>query len=123
MSSLSFNEINELAKNINIEEHGHIRESYLLNNWYRYRTNLNELDYTEMQNLKTLFKGLKELSAADRELLAIKYDRKLKRPTDEEIAAELSMSKITYGKKRRQIQRRLKHVIIKQKLEDSKHDK
>lgn len=120
MSSLSISELNELAKKLNIEEHGHIREMYLLNNWYRYKSNLNELDYTEMQNLKTLFKGLKELSAADREVLAIKYDRKLKRPTDEEIAAELGMSKITYGKKRRQIQRKLKHIIIKQKLEDSK---
>lgn len=119
MSDPSLEELDELLEQYRMEEYGHVRESYFLNNWYRYKKYLKELCGTELQSAKTLFRGLKELSSEDREFLALKYD-KPKRPHDKTTASELGMALKTYSKKRRAIQKELKIIMIKQKLEEYK---
>lgn len=101
-----------------------IREVYYLNNWYQYKVNLKELDFTQMNNAKLLFKALKELSKEDRDFLAMKYDRPTiptsrsrTHPSDIMVADELGMEAKEYAKKRRQIQKNLKDIMEQQRLE------
>lgn len=109
------------------EDQPNIRESYYLNNWYRYKKDLNDLDYANIKNAQQLFKALKELSEEDREFLAMKYDRPLTvkngvtvHPSDKNIAKEINIPTKRYATKRRLIQKKLKEIMIKQKMEDSK---
>ncbi|WP_225743663.1 hypothetical protein [Marinilactibacillus sp. Marseille-P9653] len=115
MSEHILEEIEEMIRKNEIEVRGQVRAVYLLNNWYRYKTNIKELDNIEMEYFKTLLRGLKELPPADRELLTIKFDKGLKRPTDKEVATELGLSKKVYATKKRSVQRDLERIIIEQK--------
>lgn len=108
------------------EKHSHIREIYYLNNWFRYKKNLKNLNEKKMQKAKILFKALKELSESDREILAAKYDRPTKwsgptkvHPTDKDVADSLDMPVKEYSEKRRLAQHNLKETLIKQNLEES----
>lgn len=103
-----------------------IREVYYLNNWYRYKVNLKELNFAQMNNARLLFKALKELSKEDRDFLATKYDRPNIRkgesgyhPNDAIVAEELGMSVKEYTKKRRRIQKELREIMEQQRLEES----
>ena len=115
MSEQILEEIEEMIRKNEIEVREQVRAVYLLNNWYRYKTNIKELDNIEMEYFKTLLRGLKELPPADRELLTIKFDKGLKRPTDKEVATELGLSKKVYATKKRSVQRDLERIIIEQK--------
>ena len=98
-----------------------IREVYYLNNWYRYKVNLKELNFAQMNNARLLFKALKELSKEDRDFLAMKYDRPTiptsrsrAHPSDKIVAAELNMEASEYTKQRRTVQKKLKLIMQKQ---------
>ncbi|WP_161878621.1 hypothetical protein [Alkalibacterium sp. MB6] len=107
-------ELNELIRSRGDYEDLPLRESYYLNNWYRYKKNLKELNKTELEKMRELYRGLKELPLEDRNFLAIKYDRP-KRPNDEILAGELGMEVKEYSKQRREIQRKLKSIMQEQK--------
>ncbi|MGO1356306.1 hypothetical protein [Alkalibacterium gilvum] len=115
-------ELNELIRSRGDNDDLPLRESYYLNNWYRYKQNLKELNKGQLENMRALYKGLKELSVDDRNFLAVKYDRptiwkgKNKvRPNDEMIAGELGMEVKEYSKQRREIQRKLKSIMQRQR--------
>ncbi|MFL2078730.1 hypothetical protein [Marinilactibacillus psychrotolerans] len=102
-----------------------VREAYYLNHWIRYKKNLNDLDYTGIQQARLLFRSLKELSAEDREFLAMKYDPpspNTTRITDEAMAKKLGMTLHEYRVKRRLIQKRLKKIMVKHKIEAQKNN-
>ena len=114
-------EIDEL---INSYKYGEkLREVYYLNNWYRYKKNLKELDEQEWKQARRLFRALKEMSKEDRDFLATKYDRPTIRkgknckvhPSDAHVAEELGMEVIEYSKQRREIQRKLKSIMQRQR--------
>ena len=107
-------ELNELIRSRGDYEDLPLRESYYLNNWYRYKKNLKELNKTDLEKMRELYRGLKELPLEDRNFLAIKYDRP-KRPNDEILAGELGMEVKEYSKQRREIQRKLKSIMQEQK--------
>lgn len=67
-----------------------IRAIYYLNNWYRYKKNVQYLTGTSKINAIRLFKALSELDEKEKEFLSMKFDRK-KRLTDEEASKELEM--------------------------------
>lgn len=106
-------------------KHRYIREVYYLNNWYRYKLHLRELDEKTLIEAKMLFKSLKELPELDREILAAKYDRPTQRtgvnkvhPKDEDVARSLNMPVKEYSEKRRQVQRKLKEIMINNRIEE-----
>ena len=107
-------ELNELIRSRGDYDDLPLRESYYLNNWYRYKKNLKELNKTELEKMRELYRGLKELQLEDRNFLAIKYDRP-KRPNDEILAGELGMEVKEYSKQRREIQRKLKSIMQRQR--------
>ena len=99
-----------------------VREAYYLNNWYRYKENLKQLNDSQLEMAKTLFRALKELDPADRIFLATKYDRPTIQsgkgrvhPSDRLVADELGMEATNYTKQRRVIQKKMNAIMQEQK--------
>ncbi|WP_027108573.1 hypothetical protein [Lacticigenium naphthae] len=112
-----------------LKEEAPIRESYYLNNWYRYKKNIKDLEATGLSNAKRLFKALKELSTEDRNFLATKYDRPTierglikAHPSDQIVADELDMEASEYTKQRRAVQKKLK-LIMQEHSDKERMDK
>lgn len=99
------------------------RGLFYLNKWHYFKTNLNNLDETELELAKRLFKGLKELSSEERELLAEKFDRPLvtvnginTRLKDDIIAEKHHCKVRDYRIKKRKIVVKLENIIYQNQL-------
>lgn len=67
-----------------------IRPIYYLNNWYRYKENVQYLTDNSKRNAIRLFKALNELDEKEKEFLSMKFDRE-KRLTDVEASEQLGL--------------------------------
>lgn len=74
-----------------------IRPIYYLNQWYRYKENVQYLTDNSKRNAIRLFKALNELDEKEKEFLSMKFDRE-KRLTDVEASEQLELELKEYKK-------------------------